>query len=247
MRNYAKNKEFEQLKLLKKEAKGLMQLIGIVSIVEIQETRKKFNDHRKDVINGAGLVSDKTVKYIYDNQQRMNRIDKREPDRRGYNVSSSMFDPYHVNPSHSMPMMPKGILLEDQLRQKKAKDSMNVGLSSFNMSREMAALKYRPSPEELYDRSGRARNPVGSMVRHSSNGSMRNDAFLDYVNQVPQSYRQFTKGNYIYPGQRYPSPHILRDNGRNIMKTVDNEYQNIVWNHMNTDKRQPKNIDKRFY
>lgn len=229
-----------------------MQLIGIVSTVEIAETRKKFGDHRKDVINGAGLVSDKTVNYIYDNEQRMNRIDNRKPDKRSNHVSSSMIDPYSVNPRNAIPMIPRGVLHEDHLRTKHAKDSMNVDISSFNMSREMAALKYRPEPGDFYDRNGRAKNPLGSMVRHSSNGSMRNNAFLDQMHQMPpppMTYKQFTQGNYVYPNQRYPSPHILRDNGRNIMKTVDNEYQNIVWTHLNTerDRRQPRNLDKRFY
>ena len=161
-----------------------------------QKAQNDFFTARKEVMEGAGLVSNHAVKIMYETQKKLEMISKNQTQANG------LLDVSALNISKSSPLLKKNAL-----------DSLQVGVASFNASRELANLPYRyGQPASV---KGNQYSPF--MISDSQN-------LIQNISQVslsPNISHKKSKSKGL-------EPHVLRLNAQNILRSVDSEYEKIL-------------------
>ena len=161
-----------------------------------QKAQHNFLSARKEVFEGAGLISNHAVKIMYETQKKLDMINKNQTQANG------LLDVSALNISKSSPLFKKNAL-----------DSLQVGVASFNASRELANLPYR------YGQPGSVKGNQYSpfMISDSQN-------LIQNISQVSLSPNISHKKSHSKDLQ----PHVLRLNAQNILRSVDSEYEKIL-------------------
>lgn len=193
-----KNQDQPKLLLLKQEAHELLNLMMGRS-ADSQKAQNDFFTARKQVTEGAGLISNHAVKIMYETQKKLEIINQNQTQAQG------LLDVSALNMSKSSPLLKKSAL-----------DSLQVGIASFNASRELANLPYR------YGQPGSVKgNQYSPFTISDSQNLIQNISQVSLSPNLSQTLHKKRNNKGL-------EPHVLRLNAQNILRGVDSEYEKIL-------------------
>ena len=167
-------------------------------------------------------MSEKTANALYRTEKKVEEIEKFQKAKQFDYKSIPKFN--YLNSDGAQLNMPREHPITLDQQSLSVKESMFVGVNSFNVSREMAALPSRFVQQDADRKSiGTNHSYYANNVAIDLNGLIKNESRLMNGSESDKKlYKDI-------------DPHILRQNGKNILSRVDNEYQKILKNELSTN------------